>query len=224
MCGRIRDPNVEEISEIKINPLRNYWKRERASYMRAGSDVPVVVLEDGSRALVGMKWGLLPSWSKSETLDYSTYNARSESIRETATFRGAWHRGQRCLFPTTGFYEKRRTDGKMFCFSLADSALMTFAGLWDEWRSPITGEIIRSTTIITTRPNELVGKIHNRMPVIIAPEDRARWLGEELATEDELLALLGPYPSDVMTVSPEISGQVGRASAKRSSDQLPLFG
>lgn len=80
------------------------------------------------------------------------------------------------------------------------------AGLWDEWKNPIGG-VLRSYTMLTTRPNELVGRVHDRMPVIIARQDWAKWLGEEAATEEQLHALLRPCPAELMNVSPPLDAR-----------------
>jgi putative SOS response-associated peptidase YedK len=79
---------------------------------------------------------------------------------------------------------------------MADDGLMTMAGLWDEWRDPLTKERLRSCTIITTKPNELMATLHDRMPVILADNDWPKWLGEEPTSEAQLKALLVPCPSD----------------------------
>lgn len=196
MCGRVRDPGVEEVSEIRLNHFRSRWRREVSSGDRTpGSLAPVVFAAHGERIVEDMRWGLIPAWSESDLLDYSTYNARSERISQTPTYRGAWRKGQRCLIPAQGFYERK------YFFFLRDAGLMMIAGLWDEWKNPIGGAL-RSYTMLTTRPNELVARAHDRMPVIIARADWATWLGEEAATEAQLLALLKPCPADLMDVSP----------------------
>ena len=86
MCGRVRDPNVEEVSEIKLKQLRSQWWREALGGDRTpGKFSPVIISEGGERIAEEMRWGLIPGWSESDLLDYSTYNARSERISETAT-------------------------------------------------------------------------------------------------------------------------------------------
>lgn len=216
MCGRVRDPDVEEVSEIKLKQLRGRWWREALAGDRMpGKSAPVVILENGERIAEEMRWGLIPAWSESDLLDYSTYNARGERVAETATYRGAWHKGRRCLVPAEGFYERKHF------FFLREAKLMMLAGLWDEWKNPIGGAL-RSYTIITTTPNELVGRVHDRMPVIIGRADWAKWLGEEPATEEQLKALLKPYPAELMDVSPPFAAKP-KQSISSEGGQLQLF-
>lgn len=216
MCGRVRDPNVEEVSEIKLKQLRGrFWRAALSGDRTPGKLAPVILSENGERIAEEMRWGLIPAWSESDLLDYSTYNARCERISETATYRGAWRKGRRCLIPAEGFYERKHF------FFLRETRLMMLAGLWDEWKNPIGGGL-RSYTIITTRPNELVGRVHDRMPVIIGRADWAKWLGEEPATEDQLKALLRPYPAELMDVSPPF-GAKPKQGATKETGQLLLF-
>jgi putative SOS response-associated peptidase YedK len=163
MCGRVRDPNIEEVSEIKLNHFRRRRDRIRGDW-RPGQKILVVILEGGAWKMEEMRWGLIPAGSESDLLDYSTYNARSERVSETRTYRNAWRQGRRCLIPAEGFYERKHY------FTLRESPLMAFAGLWDEWKNPV-GRIMRTCTMLTCTPNELVGMVHNRMPVIIARDD-----------------------------------------------------
>ncbi|MFZ5671652.1 MAG: SOS response-associated peptidase [Pseudomonadota bacterium] len=216
MCGRVRDPDVEEVSEIKLKQLRGRWWQEALGGDRTpGKLAPVILLENGERSAEEMRWGLIPAWSESDLLDYSTYNARSERIGEAATYRGAWRKGRRCLIPAEGFYERK------YFFFLREAKLMMLAGLWDEWKCPIGG-VLRSYTIITTRPNELVGRVHDRMPAIIGRDDWAKWLGEEPATEGHLKALLEPYPGGLMDVSPPLDAKP-KQTTPRQNNQLQLF-
>jgi putative SOS response-associated peptidase YedK len=126
---------------------------------------PVVRERDGRRELVMLKWGLIPYWSKDAKIAYKTINARAERVATAPAFRDAWKR-RRCLIPTGGFYEWVKTPGGkqpyLICFK--NDRLFSFGGLWEGWRDPRSGERVETYTIITTAPNELAGKIHDRMP------------------------------------------------------------
>ena len=102
--------------------------------------------------------------------------------------------------PVDNFYEWKKTaTGKQpYAIALADRGIMALAGLWENWRSP-AGEWVRSFAIITTTPNELCARLHNRMPVVLKPETWRVWLGEESADASAVKALLAPFPSDEMT-------------------------
>jgi putative SOS response-associated peptidase YedK len=135
-------------------------------------------------------------------MGFSTFNARAESLTEKPAFRDAWRAGRRCLVVTDGFYEWRKSDRQPFAIGMADDGLMTMAGLWDEWRDTLTRERLRSCTIITTEPNDLVATLHDRMPVILDEKDWPIWLGEAAASEADLRALLVPCPSDRIKMWP----------------------
>ena len=198
MCGRVRLAN--EWSEIRIKlkfdpgssppNIPPSW-----NIPPTGTLLTAIRSADGRRVPEKMRFGLIPRWAKDTKMAFSTFNARSETITEKPAFRDAWKRGQRCLVVTDGFYEWRKigvADKQPFAIGMADDGLMTMAGLWDEWRDPFSGEVVRSCTIITTEPNELIATLHDRMPVILDEVDWPRWLGEEPATEAELKALLAP--------------------------------
>ena len=106
-----------------------------------------------------------------------------------------------------GQWQKTATDKQPYAIALADRGLMALAGLWENWRSP-AGEWMRSFAIVTCPPNELCAELHNRMPVVLAPESWPLWLGEKAADAAELRALLAPYPSEGMMCWP-ISPRVG---------------
>ena len=111
--------------------------------------------------------------------------------------------------PVDNFYEWKKVDGgkQPYAIALKSRSLMALAGVWENWRSP-AGERIRSFAIVTTEPNELCAGLHNRMPVILAPEAWSPWLGEHSADDPQLRALLAPYPSDDMVCWP-VSARVG---------------
>ena len=129
-----------------------------------------------------MRWGLVPSWAKDRSVGYRMINARAETVADRPAF-GALLRRRRCLIPASGFYEWK-TEGRSrrpFYICLQDQPLMALAGLWDEWRDP-AGTPLQSFTIITTSANALVGRIHERMPVILSPAAWDDWL--DIARED----------------------------------------
>ena len=159
----------------------------------------VVREKDGRRELVMLKWGLIPYWSKDAKIAYKTINARAETVAKAPAFRDAW-RARRCLIPASGFYEWAKTSGgkQPFLICFKDDRLFSFGGLWERWKDPQSGEQIETYTIITCLPNEVSGKIHDRMPLIIDPADYDRWLNAAEPPAD----LLQPYPAEEMEARP----------------------
>src|SRR5580704_2484622 len=200
-----------DYSEIKIklkfdptSPAPNY----AADWNKAPTEPMLVAIRsmDGARVPKMMKWGLIPHWSKDSKLQYSTINARSEDFRTKPAFRDAWKWGQRCLVVTDGFYEWKKLDPKgkeKQPYAIAMFAgMMVMAGLWSRWKDPKSGDEVLSCTILTCRPNDVMAELHDRMPVILAESDWPKWLGEEPASEDELLALLGSCADEVLKIWP----------------------
>jgi putative SOS response-associated peptidase YedK len=193
MCGRAKLP--DDVSEIKLDlkidfdEIGEYQPRWNAA---PTSKLPVVVSAASSRVLTLMRWGLIPSWAKDLKIGYSTFNARAESLTTRAAFRGAWRARRRCLVLADGYYEWRAADKQPFAVTLANRGPMTLAGIWDDWRSP-AGERIKSFAIITTAANALLTPLHNRMPVVIAPDRWADWLGENAPADSAIETLLRPY-------------------------------
>jgi putative SOS response-associated peptidase YedK len=148
------------------------------------------------------QWGLVPSWSKDPTIGDRLFNARAETIAEKPSFRAAFKR-RRCLIIADGFYEWMR-DGKKkqpFYFKLVNGNLFGLAGIWEVWEGG-DGSYLETCTILTTEPNELMQPIHNRMPVIIHPEDYALWLDPTVQNAGNLQHLLRPYEGEAMQVHP----------------------
>jgi putative SOS response-associated peptidase YedK len=183
--------------------------------------VAVVRQLNGSRLLDELRWGLIPSWSREPAMDAKLINARAETVAERPAFKGPLVR-RRCLVPADGFYEWRH-DGKArlpFYFRRRDSELFGFAGLWDEWRSP-DGQTIQSCTLITCAPNTVLEPVHNRMPVMLRPDDEGGWLDPHNHDVADLLARLRPYPAEEMEGF-EVSARVNRAGVEGPSLILPL--
>ena len=206
MCARVR--LVTDYSELKIK----FWIKNNAaapnlrpSWNLAPTDPLTIVMldESGERVVATMRWGLIPSWSRDEKLAYSTFNARAEGLETKATFRDAWKAGRRCLVVTNGFYEwdKRVSVRQPYAIACTMDEHTVMAGLWEEWTAA-NGERIKTVTIITCEANDLIRRLHDRMPVILADEDWAKWLGEIPASDAELKALLKPYSSEQMKLWP----------------------
>ena len=149
-------------------------------------------------------WGLIPSWAKDPSIGNKLINARGETIAEKPSFRGGF-KYKRCLILTDGFYEWKTQPGQKtktpYFIYMKDRQPFAFAGLWDEWQSP-EGSSIRTCTIITTEPNELMSSLHNRMPVILDPKDYDLWLDATPQTPDKLIHLINPFPADAMSAHP----------------------
>jgi putative SOS response-associated peptidase YedK len=149
-----------------------------------------------------MRWGLIPSWSKDSAMGFKTINARAETVATSPAFRGPF-RSHRCLIPADGFYEWAKT-GKTkqpYCFTMADNSVFAFAGLWDYWMAP-DGKAVESCSIVTTTPNALVSVVHNRMPVILHPDDYDIWLDPGFRDIQTLASMLVPYDANSMRSFP----------------------
>ena len=160
-----------------------------------GQFVPVVT-DPVSREVALFRWGLIPSWAKDPKIGYRMFNARAETLAEKPSFRVPFMR-RRCLIPADGFYEWKMVGSKKypFLFTLKDQKAFTFAGLWESWRDK-EGNELRSCTIITTEPNELLGQYHDRMPVILDESTRWKWLEETQSAA--LQSLLKPISAERM--------------------------
>jgi putative SOS response-associated peptidase YedK len=159
--------------------------------------IAVVRVGEGKRELAMLRWGLIPSWADDPKIGSRLVNARSETVADKPAFRSAY-RHRRCLVPASGYYEWTMIDAKTkqpACIRMRDDALFAMAGLWERWEGE--GRPIESVTILTTEPNELVGQVHDRMPVILSPAACERWL-DGSADPGELGKLLRPYPADLM--------------------------
>ncbi len=173
-------------------------------------EVAAVLAHDGGRKLEMLRWGLIPSWADDPGIGSRMINARSETVAEKPSFRGAFKK-RRCLVLADGFYEWQKTgNGKQpYYIHMKDGRPFGFAGLWEGWGR--NGEEVRSCTILTTDANDLVGEIHHRMPVILPSEDYELWLDPDMWEAEPLLDLLRPYPDDIMEAYP-VSRFVNRPS------------
>ncbi|HEX3050142.1 MAG TPA: SOS response-associated peptidase [Aggregatilineaceae bacterium] len=158
----------------------------------------------GENELVIMRWGLVPSWAKDLSIGNQMINARYETAAEKPAFRSALSR-RRCLVIADGFYEWKKdgADGKMPMYiALQGHPPFGFAGLWERWTEPASGEVISTCTILTGEPNELIAPIHNRMAIIVPRDDYEEWLDPAQTDAKQAAALLRPYPAGGMMVYP----------------------
>ncbi len=173
-------------------------------YNIAPSQPVAVVPNNGQNRIEFFRWGLIPSWAKDPKIGNRMINARAESLVEKPAFRAAYKR-RRCLVLADGFYEWRQEPGRKtktpMYIRLNSGKPFAFAGLWEAWRAPDESTIL-SCTIITTDSNELIAPIHDRMPVILAPEAYELWLNPEEQSPDRLTGLLKPYPASEMMAYP----------------------
>jgi putative SOS response-associated peptidase YedK len=158
--------------------------------------------ETGERSLDLLRWGLVPRWAKDASGGVKCINARSETAATSRMFADSFER-RRCLVPATAFYEWRREGAEKIPYAVAaadgappNGAPMVFAGLWDGWRNPADGTILRTYAILTVAANDTLRPVHERMPVILPKESWRLWLGDDPADTAALGSLLRPAPPD----------------------------
>jgi len=178
MCGRYRLSRRKQVIEEYFgsapwdddwNPRFNVAPTQQIPVIRQSPKEPI-------RELSLMRWGLIPSWARDQSVAARTINARSETAATKPAFRDAL-KSRRCLIPADGFYEWKR-DGKTkqpYCFEVNDGELFAFAGLWDRWKEP-SGGWVKTCSILTTTPNAVASAIHDRMPLILRKDDYDLWL------------------------------------------------
>ncbi|AIQ42790.1 SOS response-associated peptidase [Paenibacillus sp. FSL R5-0912] len=161
-------------------------------------NVPAVIASDAGTRLGELRWGLVPFWAKDEKIGSKMINARAETVSEKPAFKRLL-KSKRCIIPADGFYEWKKdgTSKQPYRILMSDGSLFSFAGLYDTWEDP-EGKKLSTCTIITTTPNSLMEGIHDRMPVILRPEDEADWLGRDNDDVASLLKLLKPYDAAKM--------------------------
>ena len=212
MCGRFTlfaDPDdLQELFNLSAPPPAALAPR----YNIAPTQPVAVVANGETRALELFRWGLIPSWAKDPAIGNRMINARAETLAEKPSFRTALKK-RRCLILADGFYEWRHEGSASrktpMYIQMKDGRPFAFAGLWEAWKSPSDREAwIKTCTIITTTPNALVEKIHDRMPVILPPKAYDLWLSPGELPAEKTLPLLKPFAASQMkavAVSPLVN-------------------
>lgn len=201
MCGRFARRSTQEVLADWFGVALEEMPWFAPSYNVAPqSTQPVVRLNEdtGEPEFALMRWGLVPFWAKDPKVGYTTINARAEEVTTKPLYREAVKR-RRCLVPANAFYEWQNLDARTkrpFAFALRSGEPYAFAGLWERWK-PKEGEALETFTILTTDPNEIAERVHDRMPVILDPRDYERWLEPGDPTRLPI-DLLRPFPAEKM--------------------------
>lgn len=208
MCGRFTQRPTSEIA--RIFAAADLLRDEGAHFNVAPTQRIAVVVErpDSERAVVGYRWGLVPSWTdRKARVPERLFNVRAETAGSKPAFRGLLSK-HRLIVPADGFYEWRRGPDlarQAFYIRRADGGPLALAGLWASWHdpeSPRQADPLRSATILTTTPNALLCQVHNRMPVMVSEFDWDQWLDSKLTDPTNLLPLLRPAPDDLLEAIP----------------------
>ena len=217
MCGRFAlhaNPHVVALQfGLRADP--SFAPR----YNVAPSTDILIVREDRAHERLAdlYKWGLIPGWARDPTIGNRLINARAETVAEKPAFRAAF-KNSRCLVPASGFYEWK-TEGRTklpYYIRPKGNELFALAGITEEWSGP--DGVVRSVCLITTEPNELMREIHDRMPVLVAPDDYAAWLDRGNKHVERLKAMLGSFPAQKMEAYP-----VGKAVSNAKNEGAELI-
>jgi putative SOS response-associated peptidase YedK len=220
MCGRFTlTATFEEI--IDRFDIQAFIEQENyePSFNIAPSHPVLAVINDGKSNRMGfLKWGLVPPWAKDAAIGHKMINARAETISEKPSFRNAFNK-KRCLVIADSFFEWKKREDKSktpMRIKLKSDDLFAMAGIWEAWKSP-EGKTLYTCSVITTGPNELMKDIHDRMPVILKPDDENIWLNPSISNSKELNKLLVPFDANLMETY-EVSSLVN--SPKNNSEEL----
>ena len=225
MCGRVIQSSgplryaIFDGMDVRDSRVHNYPPR----WNGAPSQDLLVIRRNrntGEVSLDPLRWGLIPYWCGDPKGGRKLINAKSETVANLPTFRDAYRR-RRCIVPVDGFFEWKAIKGQKakqpFAIAMKDGKPFGLGGLWENWKDPASEEWVRTFAIVTTAANELVAQIHNRMPLILAPGDYARWLGDEPDPRD----LMRPFPAGPMRMWP-ISTRVNKPENDDSSIIEPI--
>jgi putative SOS response-associated peptidase YedK len=221
MCGRYTLISAPQAIRalFRYDELPNFPPRHNIAPTQPIMIVRVV----GSRREAALvRWGLLPSWVKDPTGFALLINARGESVLDKPAFRAAMRR-RRCLIPADGFYEWPRQGGakRPHYIRRRSGAPMAFGGLWETWIGP-NGEETETAAIVTTKANAALTPFHDRMPVILAPENFDAWLDPNI-DGPEAMSLIAPMPNDELEIYP-VSAAVNRVANDTPELSQPAHG
>jgi len=220
MCGRyaLNATSQELIASFGLVECPDFDPRYNIAPIQS---VPIIRQRaTGERVAHLLRWGLLPSWAKDETLATRLINARAETIGEKPAFRAAY-KARRCLVPASGYFEWKAIPGgkQPYFIHATNGSLLAFAGLWERWNKP-DGSPLDTFTVITRDATETLRSVHDRMPVILAPENYGPWLSRETPAELVHQILISPA-EDTLTMFP-VSKIVGNVKNDTEECLVPI--
>jgi putative SOS response-associated peptidase YedK len=198
MCGRysfiLEDEMIRERFGVTVRSAIY-----KARYNCAPTQKLAVISNENPDVLSLYRWGLIPFWAKDPAIGNKLINAKSETILEKPSFKNAF-KSKRCLVLSDGFYEWKKEGLKTpYRITRRDGVAFAMAGIWDKWTDQ-NGEDIHSFAILTTTPNSLMAKIHDRMPVILDRKTEKRWI--ENVPQEELLEMMKPCDASTLLAYP----------------------
>jgi putative SOS response-associated peptidase YedK len=226
MCGRYKISTKAPQIAAAFHAVVEDGYEPAARYNVAPTDlVPVIKAEDSQRKLLPMRWGLIPFWAKDPSIGARLINARLETVFEKPAFRESLER-RRCLVVSDGFYEwlkgPKPKDKQPYLVCFEDRHVFAYAGLWARWKGP--QGTIESCSIITTEPNAVAGRVHDRMPLIFDPATHAEaidaWL-DPAQSDVDLVSLRGPRELPGLVAFP-VDKRVGNVKNDEPSLAEPL--
>ena len=220
MCGLY---SLRQSSEA-VRALFGYEDEARfppRPYVAPAGPIGIVRKDRGVRRFALVLWNFVPGWAKEVRPGRPLINARSETVMEKPTFRNALTR-RRCLVPADGYYEwKGDAPGRKQPFHIhkADGGLIAFAGLWEHWQGP-DGSELETAAILTTVAGPDVRDVHERMPVIVAPEHFEAWLDVDGVEARKMVPLLAPAPAGTLVAEQTVIERPRRPSAEPEQQSL----
>ena len=227
MCGRITQkspPGALALTMMLGTPDDPRVSKAEARYNGAPSQELLVIRQHPQTRVYKLdylRWGLIPHWIKEANPKLRPINATAERVATAPMFRAAYAK-RRCIVPVDNFFEwkaiKGRTAKQPYAIGMRDGTPFGIAGIWESWKQPGTGELVRTFCVITTTANDLLAEIHNRMPVILPREAYARWLAN---IDPHPRDLLVPFPAADMRMWP-ISTRVNKPDNDDADVLTPL--
>ena len=209
MCGRYVSATAASklAEEFHVDEVRVEDLGERYNVAPTLDVYAIATTNEGKRRMGSLRWGLVPGFAKDEKIGNRMINLRTETVVEKPAFSKLLDK-RRCIVPADGFYEWQKSNKQPFYITAVDGSPLAFAALWDRWTPPeLRGqdgvEPLRTVTLITGEPNELVGKIHDRMVVCLPADKWDAWL-DPAVHADEAASMLVPMPSDQMRAYPVV--------------------